>query len=324
MLLARLASALVAQPDSGGFWFPAEASQNAPQVDSIFNFILWVSAAFFALIVALMIAFVVKYRRRAGVKPEASPSHNTKLELAWSIIPGILLLFMFYFGAKAYVDLRTPPDDALEIFVTGQKWSWSFTYPNGHVDPELHVPIDQPVRLVLTSDDVIHSFFVPAFRIKMDAVPGRYTKTWFVAKESGTFQAFCAEYCGTRHSDMLAHVIVHPPGGYERWLDEASNLLAKLSPVDAGKKIYESYGCKACHTIDGTAGIGPSWKGIYGREDTFTDGTHAVAEENYLRQSIVDPQAKIVAGFAPVMPTFKGKLKDSEITAVIAFIKSLK
>jgi cytochrome c oxidase subunit 2 len=186
------------------------------------------------------------------------------------------------------------------------------------------VPVDTPVRLVLSSDDVIHSFFVPAFRIKQDAVPGRYTKLWFNAKETGTFQVFCAEYCGTKHSDMLTHVVVHEPGGFEKWLADVSDFLAKLPPAEAGKKIYESYGCKACHTVDGTPGIGPSWKGVYGKQRSFTDGTSEVAEENYLRQSILEPQAKVVAGFGPVMPTFKGKLKDAEITAVIEFIKSLK
>ncbi len=323
MIATYLASALVGQADTGSFWFPAQASENAPAVDFLFNFILYISAFFFALVITLMVVFVVRYRRRAGVEAQKTATHNTKLELAWSIIPGILLMTMFVMGAKAYVEMRNPPDDALEIQVTGQKWAWSFTYPNGHVDPELHVPVGQPVRLVLTSEDVIHSLFIPAFRIKMDAVPGRYTKEWFKATETGSFQIFCAEYCGTKHSDMLSQVVVHPAGEYEKWLADSSNLLAKLTPVEAGKKLYETYGCKACHTLDGTPGIGPSWKGLYGRHETFTDGTNAVAEENYIRESIVDPQAKIVAGFGPVMPTFKGKLKDAEITAIIEYIKSL-
>jgi len=324
MIALPLLAAAVGQSDQGSFWFPAQASRYAPEVDFLFNFILWISTVFFVVIIALMVLFIIRYRRRAGVAPEKTATHNTALELTWSILPGILLLVMFWMGAKAFIGLREPPEDSYEIAVTGQKWTWSFTYPNGHVDPELHVPVDTPVRLVLSSDDVIHSFFVPAFRIKQDAVPGRYTKLWFNAKETGTFQVFCAEYCGTKHSDMLTHVVVHEPGGFEKWLADSSDFLAKLPPAEAGKKIYESYGCKVCHTVDGTPGIGPSWKGVYGNKRSFTDGTSEVAEENYLRQSILEPQAKVVAGFGPVMPTFKGKLKDAEITALIEFIKTLK
>ena len=323
MIAGRLVTAVLAQSGGGGFWFPTQASRHAPEVDWIFDFILWVSTIFFALIITLMVVFVIKYRRRAGVAVGSTATHNTKLELAWSIGPGLLLVFMFYLGAKAYLDMRSPPEDAYEIYVTGQKWSWSFTYPNGHVDPELHVPINEPVRLVLTSDDVIHSFFVPAFRMKMDAVPGRYTKAWFTATEAGTFQVFCTEYCGTKHSDMLSQVVVHPPGGFERWLDDASNLLANLSPVEAGRKLSDAHGCKACHSIDGTPSIGPTWKGVFGKTHTLASGSSTVVEENYLRESIVEPNAKIVSGFAPVMPTYKGRLKDAEITAIVEYIKSL-
>lgn len=324
MIALPLLAAAVSQADQGSFWFPVQASRYAPEVDFLFDFILWISTAFFVVIIAVMAVFIIRYRRRAGVGPKKTPTHNTALELTWSILPGILLVVMFWMGAKAFIGLREPPDDSYEVGVTGQKWNWSFAYPNGHVDPELHVPVDTPVRLVLSSDDVIHSFFVPAFRIKQDAVPGRYTKLWFNAKETGTFQVFCAEYCGTKHSDMLTHVVVHEPGGFERWLADASDFLAKLPPAEAGKKIYESHGCKACHTVDGTPGIGPSWKGVYAHQRSFTDGTSEVALENYLRQSIVEPEAKVVAGFGPVMPTFKGKLKDAEITAVIEFMKTLK
>lgn len=324
MIALPLLAAAVSQADQGSFWFPVQASRYAPEVDFLFDFILWISTAFFVVIIAVMAVFIIRYRRRAGVGPKKTPTHNTALELTWSILPGILLVVMFWMGAKAFIGLREPPDDSYEVGVTGQKWNWSFAYPNGHVDPELHVPVDTPVRLVLSSDDVIHSFFVPAFRIKQDAVPGRYTKLWFNAKETGTFQVFCAEYCGTKHSDMLTRVVVHEPGGFEKWLADASDFLAKLPPAEAGKKIYESHGCKACHTVDGTPGIGPSWKGVYAHQRSFTDGTSEVALENYLRQSIVEPEAKVVAGFGPVMPTFKGKLKDAEITAVIEFMKTLK
>ncbi len=310
--------------DSSGFWLPSEASTTAPKVDWVFFFILAVSTVFFAVTLFVLLSFIIKYRRRAGVAPSPSAAHNTKLELAWSIIPGGLMLVMFYLGVTTYIDMRTPPEDALEVRVTGQKWSWSFTYPNGHTDPNLHVPVNQPVRLVMTSEDVIHSFFVPDFRLKMDVVPGRYTKAWFTATATGDYQVLCTEYCGTKHSEMLAKVIVHEPGGFETWLKESGNVLAHMSPVEAGKYLYEAQGCKACHSVDGSPGIGPSWKGVFGHQARFADGTSAKADENYLRESIVDPQAKVVAGFGPVMPTYQGKLKDGEITAIIDYIKSLK
>jgi cytochrome c oxidase subunit 2 len=205
-ILAVVSSSLDAvlpQP-RGGFWLPEQASDAASGVDNLFSFIFWISLFFFALIVILMLVFVVRYRRREGVEPEPSPSHNTALEVTWTVIPLLLVMVIFAWGFKVYIDMRTPPANSYEVQVTGQKWKWLFTYPTGHVDEELHVPVDQPVRLVMTSEDVIHSFYVPAFRIKQDVVPGRYSKVWFRATKVGTYQIFCAEYCGTGHSDMLA------------------------------------------------------------------------------------------------------------------------
>jgi cytochrome c oxidase subunit 2 len=235
----------------------------------------------------------------------------------------VLVCIMFYRGMKAMIDMQTPPSSALEILVTAQRWNWMFTYPNGYVDKDLHVPVDVPVRLVMRSEDVIHSFFVPAFRLKRDIVPGRYTKTWFRATQAGEYLLFCAEYCGTGHSDMLAKVIVHPPGGYRKWLEEASNFVSKMPPAEAGKRLYEIRGCKQCHSLDGTIGIGPSFKGVYGHTVVLQGGAKLVADENYIRESIMDPMAKIVAGYDPVMPTYKGRLKDAEITAIIEFLKTL-
>ncbi|MCX7895356.1 MAG: cytochrome c oxidase subunit II, partial [Thermoanaerobaculum sp.] len=180
-----------------GFMLPVQASSVAPAVDALFKFIFWVSAFFFLLIVGLMLFFVVRFRRRPGYqKPTEAPSHNTFLEITWSVIPLVLVMIMGFWGFKVFLDLNTPPANAYEVQVTGQKWKWLFTYPNGHVDETLHVPVDQPVRLVMTSEDVIHSFFVPAFRVKRDVVPGRYTKLWFRATKVGTYPVFCAEYCG--------------------------------------------------------------------------------------------------------------------------------
>jgi cytochrome c oxidase subunit 2 len=320
-LLTTAASAL---PDDGSsFWMPPQVSTVAQGVDWLFNFILAISVFFFLLIVALMVVFVVRYRRREGQRAEASPSHNTALELTWTGIPLILVIAIFVFGFKGYLDMSTPPANAYEILVEGQKWNWSFTYPNGYVDADLHIPVNRPIRLVMGSQDVIHSLYVPAFRIKMDVVPGRYSKAWFEATRPGEYDLFCAEYCGTSHSDMIATVIVHPPGEFESWLEKASNFLETMSPVDAGRKLYQVRGCQQCHSVDGTAKTGPSLLGVFGREEAFVDGSRLIADENYIRESILEPQARVVAGYEPVMPTYQGRLSDPEITAIIEYLKSL-
>ncbi|MGV8039441.1 MAG: cytochrome c oxidase subunit II [Thermoanaerobaculaceae bacterium] len=307
----------------GGFWMPPPASTTAGEVDALFHFILWLSAFFFALIVGLGVLFVVRFHRRRAATPEPSASHNTALELTWTIIPLILVVVIFGWGFKVFLDMNTVPADAYEVQVTGQKWKWLFTYPSGHVDENLHVPINRPVRLVMTSEDVIHSFFVPAFRVKRDVVPGRYSKLWFEANRAGQFDIFCAEYCGSSHSDMIAKVIVHPEGEFEAWLEKEANVLSKLPPAEAGERLYKIRGCAQCHSVDGAAGIGPTLKGLFGEAVPLTGGGTAVADENYLRESILEPQATVVAGFQPVMPTYKGRLSDAEITAIIAYIKTL-
>jgi cytochrome c oxidase subunit 2 len=307
------------------FWMPSQASTTAPAVDALFHFIFWLSVFFFLLIVGLGVLFVIRYRQREGREhPEASPTHNTALELTWTFIPLAIVIGIFAWGFKVYLDMNVAPANSYEILVTGQKWKWLFTYPNGHVDENLHVPVDVPVRLVLTSEDVIHGFFIPAFRVKKDVVPGRYNKTWFRASKAGEYQLFCSLYCGTSHSDMMAKVVVHEPGGFERWLEEASNFLTKLPPAEAGAKLFLSRGCAQCHSVDGRAGVGPTFQKLFGSHVPIKNGDAVTADENYIRESILEPQAKIVAGFEPVMPTFKGKLKDQEITAIIEYVKTLK
>lgn len=324
-ILAVLTSTLSLLPDKpkGGFWLPEQASAAAPGVDRLFFFIFWLSLFFFALIVILMLVFVVRYRRREGVEPEPSPSHNTALEVIWTGIPLLLVMVIFVWGFKVFLDMSVAPANSYEVQVTGQKWKWLFTYPNGHVDENLHVPLDQPVRLVMTSEDVIHSFYVPAFRIKRDVVPGRYSKVWFRATKVGEYQVFCAEYCGTGHSDMLAQVVVHEPGGFERWMDEVGNMFKTMTPVQVGERLYRLRGCAQCHTIDGKASVGPTFQGVFGHEQALKGGGSALIDENYVRESILEPQAKIAAGFEPVMPTFKGKLSDREISAIIEYLKTL-
>ena len=321
-LLLSVSAALAQEKPS--FWLPRPASATAAEVDSVFALIYWISVVFFALIVGLLVWFVIRYRKRAGHEEAVGrATHNTALEIVWSVIPTLLVILIFWRGFKAFMDMATPPQNAYEVLVTGQKWKWSFTYPNGYVDEMLHVPVDVPVRLVLASEDVIHSFFVPDFRIKKDAVPGRYTKAWFQAKAPGEHDIFCAEYCGTSHSDMRSSVIVHPPGEFEKWLDGAANFLDKLPPAEAGQKLYTSRGCAQCHSADGRAGIGPTFKRLWNHPVPLKGGGTVVADENYVRESILEPQAKIVAGFDPVMPTYKGRLKDQEITKIVEYLKSL-
>ena len=309
--------------NQGGFWLPQSASTSAAEVDSVFNAIMFIALFGFALIVGLIVIFVALYRHREGVKVEKSPSNNVPLQVAWAVIPLVLVIGIFTIGFQAFMDLRIPPRTAYEVQVTGQSWKWAFTYPNGHVAESLHVPAGRPVKLVLTSEDVIHSFFVPDFRMKMDAVPGRQSHAWFTAREPGMHQAFCAEFCGVGHSDMLADIVVHTPEGFDRWMEGAADILAGLSPEEGGAKLYTSRGCGQCHSTDGTKLIAPSFKGLFGAQRDFTDGGSLAVDDAYIRESILDPQVKIVAGFEPVMPSFRDRFKDREIEAIIAYIKSL-
>ena len=309
--------------ESRSMFFPSPTSTTASQVDSLFYFILWVCVVFFIVIVGVMGYCLVRYRERPGAEAEASPSHNNVLEVTWTVIPGLFVGVIFYWGFVSYLDMRQPPDESYEIQVEAKMWNWSFTYPNGHVDNNLHVPVDKPVRLVMTSTDVIHSLYVPAFRIKMDVIPGRYTSTWFEANTPGTYTLFCTEYCGTKHSDMLAKVVVHPSGEFEGWLENAANFMETLTPVQAGEILYQRRGCAQCHSVDGSAQVGPTFLDVFGTEQPMTDGTVVSVDENYLRESILEPQSKVRAGYRPVMPTYQGQLKDEEINAIIAYIKSL-
>lgn len=324
--MTGLENFLVWAQSQGGYWLPPPESTTADAVDSIFYLILWISTFFFLLIVALMIAFVFLFRRRPGVEAPSSISHNNWLELTWTSIPVVIVVVIFYLGFTGYMDMRNPPREAYEIQVIAQKWKWLFTYPNGNVSEELHVPVEHPVRLVMRSEDVIHSLFIPAFRVKMDVVPGRYTQTWFDARQPGSYDLLCSEYCGTGHSDMLTKVVVHKPGEFDVWLTEASNLLKRMSPVEAGAELMRRNGCFVCHSTDGSTANkqGPSLKGIFGETHNFTDGTSTKVDENYIRQSVLEPMAKIRQGYQGIMPTFKGRLKDEEISAIIAYIKSLK
>lgn len=305
-------------------WMPDEASSYSGSIDALFYFIFWLCVVLFALIFCWMVLFVVRYRKRDGyVANKPSPHHSTALELTWTIIPTIVVLGIFYAGFTLLLDMSTPPKNAYEIQVVSKKWRWNFVYPNGHVDDNLHVPVDRPVRLVLQSDDVIHSLFIPAFRIKKDAVPGRFTKTWFTATSKGEFNLFCAEYCGQKHSVMKAMVVVHDDAEFNGWLADAANILKKLPPAVAGKKLFNQRGCAQCHTVDGARSTGPTLKDIFGKEEILVGGGKILVDEDYIRESILEPGKKIVGSFGNLMPTYKGQLSDSQITALIIYFKSI-
>ena len=324
---APLQQAPIKFPESDHFWMPADASVTAGDIDWLYDFLYWMSVASSVVILGAMAYFVIKYKaksRKANEVPEKSADHSTALELAWSILPMFVLVAIFVWDFQGFVNLRTPPKGAMEIRATGQKWKWLFNYPGGMTDDTLHVPLGQPVRMVINAVDVLHSLYIPNFRVKMDAVPGRYTELWFQATKAGEFPIFCAEYCGTSHSGMETRVIVHPPGGYEAWLEKQAAELLKMPPVDLGKLLYDKQGCSTCHTTDGSPKIGPTWKGAFGKQEHLADGSTVTVDENYIRESIVDPNAKIVQGFVPSMPTYQGKLKDAELDGLIAYIKSLK
>lgn len=315
----------LASPDlvNGPGGMPAQASTFAAEVDDMYWLINWICVFFFVLIMALMGYFMWKYRARSvGESAASTTDHNTPLELLWSIIPLAIVIYIFYYGFQGYLHIMIPPSDAYEIQVSGQKWSWSFQYPNGYIDKDLHAPADTNVRLVMTSQDVLHSFYIPAFRMKHDVVPGRFTKLWFNAT-AGDYQVFCAEYCGDEHSSMLARAVIQPRAEFDRWLEDAANVIDKLPPAEAGKLLFTQRGCTQCHSVDGVAGIGPSLKGIFGHQQPLADGSSVLVDENYIRSSILMPQSQVVAGFAPVMPTFQGRLKDKEIAVIAEYIKSL-
>jgi cytochrome c oxidase subunit 2 len=302
---------------------PGQWSTVAPTVDWMFYFIYWLSVIMFVGVTAAAIYFVVKYRRRPGVKSEPT-GHNNALEISWTVAPVIMLALLFHFGFKGWLELRVPPADAIQIRVRAKKWLWEFEYPNGmHSVTDLHVPVNRPVRIVLSSDDVIHSFFVPAFRIKQDATPGFYQTTWFQATHVGTVDLFCAEYCGTGHSAMLGHVIIQSQAEYERYLAEGVGPRPGESPDQWGHRIAQETQCLTCHSTDGSAMTGPTWRGLFGRTENLADGTTVHVDENYIRESILQPTAKVVRGFQPVMPTFQGTLQDRQIDALIAYIRTL-
>lgn len=309
---------------TGTLFMPPGASTLSSEVDSLFYFIFYASVILFLIVTGATAWFVLKYRRRRN-ETTSGIAHNTKLEIAWTAIPTVLILIVFFWGFKTFLKMNVVPKDALEIKVTAQKWFWSFDYPDGATSVnELVVPVDRPISLVMSSQDVIHSFFVPDFRMKMDVLPNRYTISWFEAPDEGEHNLFCTEFCGTGHSEMIGKVKVVSAREYAAWIENASAAAEGESLEDYGAKLYVSKACVTCHKLDGSASTGPSFKNIFGHKALMSDGSEVDVDENYLRESILNPTAKVVGGYQPVMPTYQGVLKDREIDALIAFIKSLK
>ena len=299
--------------------WPARASTTAGSVDALYIFLVALSLFVSVAIFTMICIFALRYRRRKGREAEQIEG-STILELTWSAIPLAIFLFIFAWGAVVYFKERTPPRGATQIYVVAKQWMWKLQHEEGQREiNELHVPVGRDVEMIMTSQDVIHSFYVPAFRIKQDVLPGRYTTLWFRPTRSGTYHLFCAEYCGTQHSGMIGQVVVLEPAQYEAWL---SGGLASGSLASNGQNIFQQLGCMTCHRSD-TQGRGPNLVGLFGKRVQLEDGRTVIADENYVRESILNPSAKIVSGFKPIMPVFQGLVSEEQLNALIAYIKSL-
>jgi len=301
--------------------YPEQASNFAPQVDSLMLFIITVCLFFAVGVTIAIVWFFFRYHRR-GKNEVGIPLHgDSRLETLWIVVPLMLAMAMFSWGAVIYVDYRHMPKDTLDIYMIGKQWMWKAQQPNGIREiNELHVPVGRNVRMILASEDVIHDFYVPAFRVKMDVVPGHYNTMWFRPTKPGRYHFFCSQYCGTNHAIMGGWVIVMEPSDYASWLAGAS--LGEANPLGSGEKLFTEKACATCHVANGT-GRAPSLNGVYGAQVLLADGSTAVADDAYIRESILQPAAKIVAGYQPLMPTFQGQLTEEQVIALTAYIKSL-
>ena len=300
---------------------PEQASNFAPQVDALMAFISAVCFFFAVVITIAIIYFFFQYRRKEPHAVGAQLHGDSRLETLWIVIPLILAMTMFSWGAVVYVDYRRAPADTLDIYVIAKQWMWKAQQPNGirEID-ELHVPVNRNVRLILASEDVIHDFYVPAFRVKMDVVPGHYNTMWFRPTKTGRYHFFCSQYCGTSHAVMGGWVTVMEAAEYGTWLSGSTG--GETNPVLAGEKLFAEKACISCHIANGT-GRAPSLNGVYGAQVLLADGSKVSADDAYIRESILQPSAKIVAGYQPLMPSFQGQLTEEQILALTAYIKSL-
>ena len=301
-------------------FFPEQASAQAAQVDGIYFFMLAVTAFFSLLIAGLVVVFAVKYRRRHKDEVGASIHGSLALELLWTIIPFMITMVMFVWGVKVFFDIYRPPAGAMEVYVVGKQWMWKAQHMDGLREiNELHVPIGRPVKLIMGSEDVLHSFYIPSFRVKADVIPGRYNVLWFTATKPGRYHLFCAEYCGTQHSGMIGWVYAMEPSEFQAWLGGGN---ASDTPAAAGAKLFQDFACSSCHRDDAVAPA-PQLKGLFGKTVQLQNGATVVADESYIRESIVLPQAKIVNGFPPIMPTFQGLVSEEQLLQLIAYVRSL-
>ncbi len=292
----------------------------AAEVDALYFFLVAVSVFFSVLIFVLVTYFAIRYRRRSDLEVPRPIVGSTRLEMVWTVIPFIIAMGIFVWGAAVYYRLSRPPAGTIDIMVVGKQWMWKIQHPQGPREiNNLHVPVGQPVKLIMTSEDVIHSFYVPAFRIKQDVIPGRYTTAWFEATKPGRYHLFCTEYCGTEHSLMGGYVYVMEPRDYEAWLRGGGD----DEPLEvSGQKLFARLRCDSCHLNEDT-GRGPSLAGLFGSSVELTDGRSVLADETYVRESILNPGAKIVAGYKPLMPTFQGQISETGILQIMAYIRSL-
>jgi cytochrome c oxidase subunit 2 len=302
-------------------FIPESASTVSSKVDALYFYLCGVTLFFTLLISGVLVFFVIKYRRRSPFEIPQRIAGSHKLETMWSVIPFIIAMSMFAWGAQIYFENSRPPKNANEIYVVGKQWMWKIQHSTGQREiNELHVPVGRKIKLIMTAEDTIHDFFIPAFRIKADVLPGKYTTQWFEATKAGTYHLFCAEYCGMNHSGMIGTVVVMQPSEFDNWL---SGNAGQQSPAVAGQQLYQSLGCVSCHGANGEGGRGPGLVGLFGRKVDLTNGQSLTADESYVRESIENPQAKIVAGFGPIMPTFQGQVTPEQLIQLMSFIKSL-
>jgi cytochrome c oxidase subunit 2 len=299
---------------------PEQASTVAGETDALFFFLVSVSVFFAVLIAALLVFFAIRYRRRRDDERPAEIHGSTALELVWTLVPLGIVTVIFFWSAHLFFTINRVPKDAIQINVVGKRWMWKIQHMSGRREiNELHVPVGVPVKVTLTSEDVIHSFYVPAFRVKKDAVPGRYNTTWFEATKPGRYHLFCAEYCGTEHSGMIGWVIAMEPSEFQAWLEGGA---PGESLASAGEKLFSDLACATCHRADSGA-RGPNLVGLFGSQVLLSNGSTVTADEGYIRESIVNPSAKVVAGYQPIMPTFQGLVSEERLMQLVAYVRSL-
>jgi cytochrome c oxidase subunit 2 len=301
--------------------FPERASTMAGRVDALYFFLIAITVFFSLLIAGLIVYFAIKYRRRSNDEVGAVIHGGLVLEITWTIIPFLISMVIFVWGASVFFAMSRPPDETLNIYVVGKQWMWKFQHLDGQREiNELHVPVGRPVKLIMTSEDVIHDVFVPAFRVKADVIPGRNTQIWFQPTRPGREQLFCAEYCGTRHSGMTGQVIVMDPSEYQTWLSGGA---PEGSLASAGAKLFQDLACNTCHRPD-AQGRGPVLEGLFGNTVQLQNGETRTVDEAYVRESILQPAARVAAGFQPIMPTFQGLVTEEQLLELIEYVKSLK